>query len=745
MEGRSHIDKLADPALLETIDKLFALNIGEYVALPQLLVVGDQSSGKSSVLEGLTGLPYPRDNQLCTRFATQITFRRAPVTKATVSVIPAVDAEPYHADKLRNWKKSDLSSFDGAKFAEIMKEVNQLMGLEGFEDGAAKKTFTIDVLKIEISGPEQEHLSVIDVPGIFRKTSLGVTTKNDIAMVRSMVTGYMRNPRSAMLAVIPANVDIGTQEILDIAEQFDPEGQRTLGVLTKPDLVDKGAEQEIVNIIEGKTHKLSLGWCIVRNSGQQELKESASERDEREKLFFATQDPWNTIAKDRVGIVPLQNRLVEILGDLIRREFPNAFSSVHSPLKMTLLTGTIQVKSDINRRLKHCRHQLEALGPSRENSEQQSKYLLALATRFQEIASFALRAYYGGDDIFDSDTSLRLATAVVNRNSIFSDDVHEKGHTMRFREDRSVNEEDDDDNDDDVSDDGTDDENDEDEDNSEETSKTIVRYQADLDSLEDILPEDLRITMPKSSGIRKWLEEVYKSSRGFEFGTFDASLLPMIWKKQSANWDALALGYISDIVLLVHAFSITLLDRICPDDKVRKGLWSVLQDSLYDKYRKGIDHTKWLLRIERSGTPLTTNHYFANNLEKSREQRMKDSLEKQQAYDPKIGNYVKIENMVGMKQVSSNLEHTVSDLHDILQSYYKVAYKRFVDNVCMQAADFHLVTGPDAPVRVFCPTFVSELTIEQLEFIAGESKVTKRRRTELAHEIESLENGRKLL
>ena len=68
--------KLADPALLEAIDKLFELNIGEYVALPQLLVIGDQSSGKSSVLEGLTGIPYPRAS---TRFATQITFRRAPV------------------------------------------------------------------------------------------------------------------------------------------------------------------------------------------------------------------------------------------------------------------------------------------------------------------------------------------------------------------------------------------------------------------------------------------------------------------------------------------------------------------------------------------------------------------------------------------------------------------------------------------------------------------------------------------
>ena len=93
----------------------------------------------------------------------------------------------------------------------------------------------------------------------------------------------------------------------------------------------------------------------------------------------------------------------------------------------------------------------------------------------------------------------------------------------------------------------------------------------------------------------------------------------------------------------------------------------------------------------------------------------------------------------------SNLEHTVCDLHDILKSYYKVAHKRFVDNVCMQAADFHLVTGPDTPVRVFSPKFVSKLSPEQLETIAGEDISRKRKRAELEREIKSLEKARKFL
>lgn len=78
---------LASPDLLEKIDRLFACNVGEYVDLPQLVVVGDQSSGKSSVLEALTRLPFPRESGLCTMFATQITFRRSPETHVTFANI----------------------------------------------------------------------------------------------------------------------------------------------------------------------------------------------------------------------------------------------------------------------------------------------------------------------------------------------------------------------------------------------------------------------------------------------------------------------------------------------------------------------------------------------------------------------------------------------------------------------------------------------------------------------------------
>ena len=144
-----------------------------------------------------------------------------------------------------------------------------------------------------------------------------------------------------------------------------------------------------------------------------------------------------------------------------------------------------------------------------------------------------------------------------------------------------------------------------------------VRHEGPEPDLDDILHHDsCTVPEPEPTGILPWLEGVYKGSRGFELGTFDASLLPTIWKEQSANWDDLALGYVSDIVSLVHKFIFALISAICEDSRVKSRLISVLMDGLVDRYTKSIDHAKFIISVEKEGTPVTLNHYFADNLEK---------------------------------------------------------------------------------------------------------------------------------
>lgn len=199
------------------------------------------------------------------------------------------------------------------------------MGLVS-EEAGLKSTFSNDVLRLEITGPNEEHLSVIDVPGIFKRTTSGLTTKADMEMVEGMVHNYMKNARCIMLAVVPANVDIATQEILEKAEDVDPEGTRTLGVLTKPDLVDKGAEKNVIDLVEGRTHQLILGWHVLRNAGQADLQKPITERQAIGRGFFDQKAPWNGLEKDKVGIESFRVRLQEILADNIRREFPQVGS-----------------------------------------------------------------------------------------------------------------------------------------------------------------------------------------------------------------------------------------------------------------------------------------------------------------------------------------------------------------------------------------------------------------------------------
>jgi hypothetical protein len=116
--------QLSNPAQLDKIDKLRELGVAKFVALPQLVVVGDQSSGKSSVLEAVMELPLPRDSGLCTRFATNITFRRSPQTNIAVSIIPGPTRSLEKAEELRAFKKAGLTTLDGQTFLSILKDVS---------------------------------------------------------------------------------------------------------------------------------------------------------------------------------------------------------------------------------------------------------------------------------------------------------------------------------------------------------------------------------------------------------------------------------------------------------------------------------------------------------------------------------------------------------------------------------------------------------------------------------------------
>ena len=159
-------------------------------------------------------------------------------------------------------------------------QANERMGLRADISTGNGAVFSEDVLKIEVQGPHEDYLTIIDVPGIFRTTTQG-TTKDDMVMVRDLVKRYIRDDRTIILAVLPSNVDIATQEILELAEDYDKNGERTLGVLTKPDLVlEPSAQAAVCDLVQGKKRPLTLGYFLVRNRGASSGSKEQSELDQ---------------------------------------------------------------------------------------------------------------------------------------------------------------------------------------------------------------------------------------------------------------------------------------------------------------------------------------------------------------------------------------------------------------------------------------------------------------------------------
>ena len=138
----------------------------------------------------------------------------------------------------------------------------------------------------------------------------------------------------------------------------------------------------------------------------------------------------------------------------------------------------------------------------------------------------------------------------------------------------------------------------------------------EIDDITDILVSEHMLDAPKNDDIEVWLRTLYESSRGFELGTFDPSILATTMKKQSSKWPSISMGYVSDVIVIVHRFICKAFDVICHDEAMKVRLIGVLFDGLVGRYKRAFEHVDFLLEVERDGTPLTTNHYFNDNLDK---------------------------------------------------------------------------------------------------------------------------------
>ncbi|SPJ70412.1 uncharacterized protein FTOL_00140 [Fusarium torulosum] len=336
--------------------------------IPKLVVVGDQSSGKSSVLEAICNIPFPVEEDLCTRFPIELVQRKSLVESITVTI--SVVERDRNADTLSRFKK-ELVVGDTKGLAACIQEASEL--IIGPTTTASSRRFSMNILRVTILGPDKYPLTLIDLPGFFQSETDSQNEK-DRAIVEKIVAPYLREPRNALLLIMRAPTTWATQTAPSRVRcsSVDPDGERTLGIFTHLD--NMNSSRLVMDRFSGQTKwNPRYGWHGLRNLSDEERKKG-HDRDEVEKEFF--KKGWPNIESSHKGIANLRPRLSEVLAKQIRLHLGDLISEVKSEAKR------------INA-------QMERLGKKRTTEQEQRDYLSKMAGDFQELCTNAVSGHYG--------------------------------------------------------------------------------------------------------------------------------------------------------------------------------------------------------------------------------------------------------------------------------------------------------------------------------------------------------------
>jgi hypothetical protein len=197
----------------------------------------------------------------------------------SVSVVPHQSRSDSEKQSLGDFRER-LESFDG--LPPLIEKAKGVMGIS-----THGKAFSNDLLRVEISGPDRPHLTIVDLPGLIHSETKQQSAA-DVKLVQGVVQDYMKEQRSIILAVVSAKNDYANQIVLNLARNADESGMRTLGVITKPDTLIPGSESEslFVSLAKNQDVMFSLGWHVLKNMDIEKGKGTLLERNAQEQHFF---------------------------------------------------------------------------------------------------------------------------------------------------------------------------------------------------------------------------------------------------------------------------------------------------------------------------------------------------------------------------------------------------------------------------------------------------------------------------
>lgn len=288
--------------------------------LPQIAVVGSQSSGKSSVLERIIGFDVlPKSSGLCTRVPLIITMLNVPNQKILIAKFNHLnDLQNQEKFQTNNQQENEKNIRD-----EIFNRTNILTGPNEIKD--------IPIF-LELRHENLTNLLMVDLPGETKIAIQGQTTEI-VDNIRNMILEYIKKPNCIILAVSSANVDLATSDSLKLAQISDTTGNRTIGVLTKIDIMDRGVDA--MDYLENKIYPLKLGYIGVINRSQEDLNNNISlnESRESEKEFFMKHNKYSSIS-NRLGTDFLVQKCSTVIKALINKELPRIKKRVQEELSI---------------------------------------------------------------------------------------------------------------------------------------------------------------------------------------------------------------------------------------------------------------------------------------------------------------------------------------------------------------------------------------------------------------------------
>lgn len=371
---------------LDAIEQIRGDLNAENIEVPGIVVAGAQSSGKSSLLESLSDITLPSGENITTRvpLILRLEKQKGIDRHAIIGMSPDLH---NNGEKINDFSKIPK---------KIVEYTNKLVGTQGCVEDKP--------IHIKVISPTGPTMTLIDLPGITHLSKQNVQEDIHTATV-DLVKKYITNEQMIILCVCPALDDFANSEAIKLAKEVDPEGKRTLGVITKTDLCKSDTKIDDKLRGEGDNVQLSLGFIAVRNRTPEEVRKNISiaKLRKKEQQFFNTSSHFYRIPRRYWGMDTLIDKVSELQMSKVDEFIP-------------------KMKTMLNEKIQSLKHQHDTLAPEFNNDVQKMQHLVriivSVVSEFKSLAKVF--------DDCDEDSTLHISPRTYEMYSNFCKTLNEK-------------------------------------------------------------------------------------------------------------------------------------------------------------------------------------------------------------------------------------------------------------------------------------------------------------------------------